>query len=46
MRANTIRISADEQALLDDVAQDRYGTQEVPYGAVVEALAKDYLNDT
>jgi hypothetical protein len=38
-------LSSKEKQKLDDVATARYGTQEVPYGLVVDALASDYLHD-
>jgi hypothetical protein len=38
-------LSSKEKQKLDDVATARYGTQKVPYGLVVDALASDYLHD-
>lgn len=44
MRENEIRLSDDEKSDLDNVAEQRFGTTEVPYGAIVSALTNDYLN--
>jgi hypothetical protein len=38
-------LSSKEKQKLDDVAKIRYGTEEVPYGIVVDALCSDYLHD-
>ena len=42
MREKSIAVSADEQARLDDVAEEMYGTTSVPYGAVVSGLIEQY----
>lgn len=42
MREKSIAVSADEQARLDDVAEDLLGTDDVPYGAIISALVQHY----
>lgn len=42
MRKKSIAVSADEQDRLDEVAEEMYGTTEVPYGAVVCGLIEEY----
>jgi len=43
-RNNTISVSISEKQRLDSVAEDAFGTVEVPYGATVSMLIKAYQN--
>jgi len=43
-RENTIKVSDKEKELLDRARESMYGTDEVPYGKIVEDLSVTYLN--
>lgn len=45
MRDESIAVTAGEKKSLDTAAEELFGTTEVPYGAVISALANQY-NDT
>lgn len=42
-RTETVRVSSDEKALLDDVAERIFGTTDVAYGATINTLASNCL---
>ena len=42
MRSESIAISSSEKERLNDVAEEIYGTTEVPFGAVVSGLIEHY----
>lgn len=44
-RNEHIVVSPDEKSSLDDVADEKFGTKQVPYGAVIASLTDDYLGD-
>lgn len=44
-RENTVKVSDEEKEALDAAREDIFGTDEVPYGAVVKRLV-DYHFDT
>lgn len=41
-RTNSIAVNDDELNVLNDVANDAFGTNDVAYGAVVSFLAEEY----
>lgn len=43
-RTETVRVSSDEKALLDDVAEEVFGTTDVAYGATINSLATNHLD--
>lgn len=42
MRTESIAVSESEKSRLNGVAEEIYGTTEVPYGAVVSGLIEEY----
>lgn len=44
-RENTVKVSDEEKEALDAAREDIFGTDEVPYGTVVQRLV-DYHFDT
>lgn len=46
VRDETIALSTDEKELLDEAADDIFGTTDVPYGATVSALASQQIDVT
>lgn len=45
LRETTISVSHEEKARLDEAANVLFGTDEVPYGAVVDELAANVIGD-
>ena len=43
-RNELIRVSEDEKKSLERAREAEFGTDEVPFGAVIEALADNYLS--
>lgn len=43
-RDTTIALSEDEKESLDSVRDDIFGTDEVPYGTVVEHLIEEHFS--
>lgn len=41
-RDNSIAVTDEERELLGEVRQDIFGTDEVPYGVVIESLVDEY----
>lgn len=41
-RDTSIAVSEEEKARLDDVAQEEFGTEDVPYGATITALIQEH----
>jgi len=44
-RRNTIAVSDEEKAELDQVREAQFGTDSVPYGEVIQMLVDDYDAD-
>jgi hypothetical protein len=44
-RENTVKVSGEEKAKLDDARQELFNTDEVPYGATIARLCEEVIND-
>jgi hypothetical protein len=44
-RESTVRVSDGEKESLDVAREDIFGTDEVPYGTVIQALVDNYFED-
>ena len=44
MADNTVELSDDEMAALDEAKEELYGDRDVPYGKVIEMLCSPYTD--
>lgn len=44
-RENTIKVSDDEKALLEEVRQTEFGTDSVPFGEALTVACENYLGE-
>lgn len=45
LRDQTIAVSGDEKQSLETVAEEKFGTSDVPYGAIITSLTSEYLEE-